>query len=194
MRLADRSTRIIPGIGPKTAERLRSLGAGTIGALQQLPEELLVSHFGVRHGAELHRRAFLHDDSPVVVERELKSRSTETTFDVDVVDIDRLQQVIGRMAEQLASGLRRSSLRARTVGIKVRLDDWTTVTRVRTLPAATDDARVLNDTAARLLAEYAPARPVRLVGVRVATFMAADAPDRPSRSSAVPVGQLALEV
>lgn len=193
-RLAGHSVRIIPGIGPKTAERLRALGAGTIGALQQVPTETLIGQFGPRHGAELHRRAFLYDDSPVVVEREIKSRSTETTFDADIVETERLEQVIARMAQQLASGLERSGIRARTVGIKVRLDDWTTVTRVRTLPSPTDDGVILGATAVQLLTEYAPARPVRLVGVRVATFSSADAPEpAPARRPAAG-GQLALEV
>lgn len=193
-RLAGHSTRIIPGIGPKTAERLRALGADTIGALQELPPELLIDRFGSRHGAELHRRAFLHDDSPVIVERELKSRSTETTFDVDVQDTERLVQVIGRMAEQLAAGLHRSKISARTIGIKVRLDDWTTVTRVRTLPEPTDQAELLKDTAVRLLAEYAPARPVRLVGVRVASFSGAGRPATTTADGPRPAGQLALEL
>lgn len=174
-RLRDRSVRIIPGIGPKTAARLAALGCEQIGELQQMGEEELAAVFGPRQGGELHRRAFLHDDSPVVAEREIKSRSTETTFDDDVDDLERLAAVTGQMSTRLAGGLRRAEIRARTIGIKVRLDDWTTVTRARTLRAATDDGETIAATAEALLRAYAPARPVRLIGVRVAALTAAGA-------------------
>jgi DNA polymerase-4 len=194
-RLTSKSVRIIPGIGPKTAARLASIGAPTVGDLQRLPEELLAGHFGRRRGQELHMRALLHDDSPVVTEREAKSRSTETTFDQDVTDGTELERVLLSMAGKLAEGLERSATRAKTVGIKVRLDDWTTVTRVRTLPSPTDHAGLIGTTALQLLSEYGPSRPVRLVGVKVASLCSmsaakASAGDR----AAVPAGQLVLEL
>jgi len=188
-RLADHSVRLIPGIGPKTAERLAALGARSIGELQRTDVAVLTTTFGPRHGAELGRKAFLHDDSPVVVEREHKSRSTETTFDVDVSDLEQLRAVVVKMSARLAEGLSASGSRARTVAIKVRLDDWTTVTRARTLDDATDRSEVIAQTALALLDDYAPTRPVRLIGVRVAGFG-----DRASRSSSAPTAQLALEL
>lgn len=193
VRLADRSVRIIPGIGPRTAERLQALGVATIGGLQQVPETVLAAGFGPRHGHELHRRAHLHDDSPVVVEREIKSRSTETTFDEDVSDGDHLAHVLRRMAGDLADGLKRSKTKARTVGIKVRLDDWTTVTRVRTLDALTDTADEIAGTAVALFEAYGPARPVRLVGVRVASLVVDGSED--PRVRVLPAArQLVLEI
>lgn len=188
-RLADRSVRLIPGIGPKTAERLARLGVQSIGELQRTDEAVLAATFGQRHGAELGRKAFLHDDSPVVVEREHKSRSTETTFDVDVSEVEQLRPVLVKMSARLAEGLSASASRARTVAIKVRLDDWTTVTRARTLDDATDRSEVIAQTALALLDDYAPTRPVRLIGVRVAGFG-----ERAPRSRNAPAAQLALDL
>ena len=185
-RLADRPPRIIPGIGPKTAERLAALGFTTIGALQRAPEDLLAQRFGANHGRDLHRRAHFHGSA--VVEPETgpaKSRSNETTFDRDIADLAELETVLARLAGELAEGLRRKAAKGRTVAIKVRLDDWTTVTRARTLPHPVDDEATVTRVAVELLRAYAPPRPVRLLGVRVASF------EDPA-AEAVVAGQLAL--
>lgn len=193
-RLRDRATRIIPGVGPKTATRLAALGCRTLGELQAIAEADLIAAFGPRHGAELHRRAFLHDDSPVLSHREIKSRSTETTFDLDVADIEQLVTVTRRMSASLGDGLRRAGSTARTIAIKVRLDDWTTVTRARTLPDGVADDETIAATAEVLLRDYAPARPVRLIGVRVAALRdAAEMPARAGPQTAV-AAQLTLPV
>jgi DNA polymerase IV len=187
-RLADRSPRLIPGIGPKTAERLAALGFATIGALQAADEALLTERFGARQGRYLGARAHFHDDAPVLAESgPAKSRSSETTFDADIADVEELARVLRAMAEDLAEGLRRKGVRGRTVGIKVRLDDWTTVTRVRTLPAPVDDTDTIAGVADALLRAYDPPRPVRLLGVRMAAFddepAAADAAARADQLS-----------
>ena len=78
--------------------------------------------------------------------------------------------MLRRLAGELCEGLAKHERRGRTIAIKVRLDDFTTVTRARTLPAATNDATVVSDVACALLDEYAPPRPLRLLGVRVAAF------------------------
>jgi DNA polymerase-4 len=170
-RLADKSLRIIPGIGPKTAERLAAMGFTTIGSLQRVDEETLARRFGERHGRELRARAHFHGSDVVEAETgPAKSRSNETTFDRDVSDLAELEEVLARLAGQLAEGLRRKAVRGRTIAIKVRLDDWTTVTRARTLPAPVDDAATVSGVAIELLRAYAPPRPVRLLGVRVASF------------------------
>jgi len=160
----------LPGIGPKTAERLRSHGIDTIGALQRMPEAELAERFGPRHGRELHARAWFHDDSPVTTDRVLKSRSNERTFDEDIASLAELEEILRRLARELCEGLAARGKRGRTIGIKVRLDDWTNVTRARTIDAPTCDADVVTGIALELLRAYAPPRPVRLLGVRMASF------------------------
>jgi DNA polymerase IV len=168
-RFASAPPRLLPGIGPKTAERLAALGIETIGDLQRRSLDELVRRFGESHGGGLYDRARFHDDSPVV-RREAKSRSVETTFDHDIADLARLERLLDQQSERLAKGLADRGIAGRTIGIKVRLDDWTTVTRVHTVEAPTNDAAVIAAIARGLLRAYAPPRPVRLLGVRVASF------------------------
>jgi DNA polymerase-4 len=188
-RLADRSPRIVPGIGPKTAARLAQLGYPTLGHLQRAPVQRLQATLGERYGLDLHRRAHLHDDSPLVTERVAKSRSNETTFDTDIADHAELEAILRRMGKQLAEGLQRKEVRGRTIRIKVRLDDWTTVTRARTLGAFVNDEATIIETAVELLRAYAPPRPVRLLGVGIASFED-EVPEPEPR--AAPPGQLVL--
>jgi DNA polymerase IV len=182
----------LPGIGPKTAERLRALGIETIGALQRTPAEQLAARFGARHGRELHLRAWFHDDSPVETERVLKSRSNEVTFDEDIAALPELEAVLHRLARELCEGLQARGKRGRTIGIKVRLDDWTNATRARTIEAPTNDVETVTGVALELLRAYAPPRPVRLLGVRLAGFAeeggdVAPAASRPSAQLALPL-------
>ncbi len=168
-RFAGAPPRLLPGIGPKTAERLAALGVETIGALQRRPVDELVARFGESHGRALHDRSHFRDDS-AVARSEAKSRSVETTFDHDIADHARLERILDQQARRLAAELRERRTAGRTIGIKVRLDDWTTVTRVQTVAAPTNDAELISATARSLLRAYAPPRPVRLLGVRVASF------------------------
>jgi DNA polymerase-4 len=187
-RLAGASLRIIPGIGPKTFERLAAIGLTTIGALQRADEQALAARFGARHAGELIARANFHASD--VVEAEpgpAKSRSNETTFDRDIADLAELERVLARLAGQLCEGLQRKQARGRTIAIKVRLDDWTTVTRARTLPGAVNDTETVTGVALDLLRAYDPPRPVRLLGVRVAAFE-----DGEEHEAAEPAPQLAL--
>jgi DNA polymerase IV len=170
-RLSSASLRIIPGIGPKTAERLAEMGLTTIGALQQADEAVLAQRFGARHGRDLHARAHFHGSDVVEAESgPAKSRSNETTFDHDIADLAELEAVLARLAGELCEGLQRKEVRGRTIAIKVRLDDWTTVTRARTLPGPVNDTATVTGVATELLRAYAPPRPVRLLGVRMAAF------------------------
>jgi DNA polymerase IV len=189
-RFAGFSPSRLPGIGPKTVERLLELGIATVGDLQRADPDALNARFGGRTGAYLVGRAHFHDDSPVATARAAKSRSSETTFDADVADPAELEAVLRRLARDVCDGLQRRGRRGRTIGIKVRLADWTTVTRARTLDAFTDDTQVVGALAVELLRAYAPPRPVRLLGVRVAGFEDAEA--QPSPPSAAARGQLAL--
>jgi DNA polymerase-4 len=165
---AERPT-LIPGIGPKTGERLRELRIETIGALQAHSVERLVDAFGERHGQYLRDRAHFSDSS-LVAERIAKSRSVETTFDRDVSDATELEGVLQRQSQDLARTLRRRGVSGRTIAIKVRLDDFTTLTRAHTLPDPTSDPDAIGRIAIGLLRANPPPRPVRLLGVRVAGF------------------------
>jgi DNA polymerase-4 len=167
---AGHAVRLLQGVGPKTAERLAAVGVETVGDLQSANPTLLARRFGERQALALHTRAHFHDDSPVETSRVAKSRSSELTFPADVSDQARLEQTLVELALELGDGLRTRQRRARTIAVKVRLDDWTTVTRARTLPYFTDESATIAATALELLRAYAPPRPVRLLGVRVASF------------------------
>ena len=169
-RFAEAAPRLLPGIGPKTAERLEELGIATIARLAATPPEVLTERFGARMGLYLLARARFEDDSPVSSERIAVSESRETTFPEDIADRAEQVAVLRELTARLCEGLAKNERRGRTIAIKVRLDDFTTVTRARTLPVATNDPAVVSDVACALLDEYAPPRPVRLLGVRVAAF------------------------
>jgi DNA polymerase-4 len=185
-RFAGASPGLVPGIGPKTVERLGAMGIGTLARLAATPEEVLRERFGPNHGHELLARAQFRGSETLTLERVAVSESRETTFPTDIADRTEQEHVLARLSDQLCAGLRGSGRRGRTIAIKVRLDDWTTVTRARTQPEATDDAQHVTAVALDLLRTYAPARPVRLLGVRIANFEA-EAPT-------VEAGQMALEV
>jgi DNA polymerase-4 len=191
VRFATAPTSRVPGIGPKTADRLAELGVRTIAQLQQADEERLAGRFGANTARFLKSRALFEDDSPVETERPAaKSVSSERTFDEDVSDLERLDAVLREMSRELCEGLQRRGRRGRTIAIKVRLDDWTTVTRARTVEAATHDPAQVIEVAVELLRAYDPPRPVRLLGVRLAGFE--DVEPEPRRAPAAATGQLAL--
>jgi DNA polymerase-4 len=173
---ASCSTAILQGIGPKTARRLAELGIETVAELQRADEARLVERFGERAGRWLKARARFEDDSPVQTDRALKSRSSEVTFDVDVSEPARLEQTLRRLAAEVCEGLGRRGLRGRTIAIKLRYDDWTNVTRARTIAHATREPELVIELALALLRAQAVARPVRLLGVRLASLEADDRP------------------
>jgi DNA polymerase-4 len=175
-RFATSSPRLIPGIGPKTAERLRGIGVNTLADLRRASLDELRARFGESHGRSLHERARFRDEGAVSSERERKSQSVESTFDTDIVDRDALREVISGQARRLGEGVRRRGLAGRTIAIKVRLDDFSTMTRARTIAEPTDDAEVIASTALELLEENLPERPVRLLGVRLASFVSEAGP------------------
>ena len=183
-RLAGSSLRIIPGIGPKTFERLAAMGLTTIGALQRADAEALAARFGSRHARRAASRA--RTSTPPTSSRpspgrpsraRTRRRSTATS-----PTWPSSSACSTRLAGQLCEGLQRKQARGRTIGIKVRLDDWTTVTRARTLPGAVNDTETVTGVALELLRAYDPPRPVRLLGVRVAAFEDGIAGEEPVRS------------
>jgi DNA polymerase-4 len=206
-RFASSPPGLVPGIGPKTAARLAELGLTTLAAVGAAPERLLVERFGPNLGRELGRRARFEHDGEIGAARKVVSESRERTFDTDVNDPAQMREQLSLMAEELCAGLAAHGRRGRTIGIKVRLDDWTTVTRAHTVAEPTCDVQLVSEIALRLLREYAPARPVRLLGVRVAglgstasaSASASDggepqAPADDARGGGEPADQLALPV
>jgi len=189
-RFADAPPGLLPGIGPKTAQRLQGLGCETLAAVRRADRAQLVAVFGENLGVHLHRRVHFEDERELEPVRETKSQSSEITFDEDVADRGEQRRFLNELSEQVCRRLADRDLRGRTIGIKVRLDDWTTVTRARTIERYTSDVAVVREIAQELLAAYDPPRPVRLLGVRVAAFGSADAPGADEAET----GQLRLSV
>jgi len=188
VRFASAPPGLVPGIGPKTGARLAQMGIGTLAELAGAPESELVARFGARLGPYLQARARFEDASAVSGARVAVSESRETTFPQDVADANEQAATLSRLTGELCSALARQDRRGRTVSIKVRLDDFSTHTRSRTLPIPTGDPSRVGGVALELLREFAPPRPVRLLGVRVAGFIEPAAADL----GAAPADQLAL--
>ncbi len=167
-RFADAPCGLIPGIGPKTAERLRALGIATLGELAATSAPELRTRFGGRQAAELQRRARFEDDAEVSEQRKVVSESREVTFDRDLSDPVRLEQILDGLVQRLCAALVDQHRGGRTVGIKIRLDDFSTHTRARTLSQPVNRADRVGPVARELLRRFDAARPVRLLGVRVA--------------------------
>ncbi len=169
-RFAGHSPGLIPGIGPKTVLKLAALGIESLGALARCDEGFLAEHFGPNHGRDLLHRSQFRGSTRVATEHVAVSESCERTFDRDIHDREELEERLLGLAGTLCERLQRADRRGRTIAIKVRLDDWTTVTRARTVTVATNDEPTVARTALELLREYGPSRPVRLLGVRVASL------------------------
>jgi len=167
-RFAEHSPGLIPGIGPKSVERLRDQGIESLGRLGGMSSASLSELFGERLGPHLGRLARFEDDRALETSRVRKSESRESTFDSDLRGLDALEPVLERLTTQLCEDLTRHGRSGRTVGIKVRLDDFSTHTRARTLPQAVTEAAAVLPVARELLRRLDPPRPVRLLGVRVA--------------------------
>jgi len=188
VRFAASPPALVPGIGPKTAARLAELGLTTLAAVGDVSERLLVERFGANLGRELRRRARFEHDGEIGAARKVVSESRERTFDSDVSDPVQMREQLSLMAEELCAGLAAHGRRGRTIAIKVRLDDFTTVTRAHTVAEATCEAELVSAVALRLLREYNPSRPVRLLGVRVAGLHSAGARGGAAQTHAVAQG------
>ncbi|WP_430784970.1 DNA polymerase IV [Actinoplanes sp. G11-F43] len=162
--------RRLGGVGPATEQRLHRSGVRTVGDLAAKPLEDLVDWFGTAHGHGLFRLARADDSRPVVSEREAKSVSAEETFDIDVTDPTRLIRELDLLSARVAARLRRSGMTGRTVNIKVRHPDFTTMTRALTRDQPTDDGTLIAEMARRLLAEVPTLGGIRLLGVGVSTL------------------------
>jgi DNA polymerase-4 len=167
-RFADAPCGLVPGIGPKTVDRLRAIGIDTLGKLASAQPQKLAARFGPRPAAELQRRARFEDDAPVSEERKVVSESRELTFDYDIRDPRELESILERLVARLCEALVEQGRCGRTIGIKIRLDDFSTHTRARTLPEPVNATDRVGPVALELLRRFGAARPVRLLGVRVA--------------------------
>ncbi len=166
--------RKINGIGPKAGEKLAALGVHTIGELAAQDPQWLMGHFGKSTGAWMHRVAWGRDDSPVVTESEPVSMSRETTFERDlhaVRDKAELGRIFTDLCQRVAQDLQRKGYVGKTIGIKLRYDDFKTATRDHTLPVPTDDAATIRHTAGLCLKRVPLDRRLRLLGVRVGALV-----------------------
>ncbi len=168
----------INGIGPKASAKLESMGILTIGELAAADPQALVDHFGANYGVWLHQAAHGLDERPVVTFSEPKSLSRETTFE-QALPPRHARAALGRiftlLCERLSSDLRAKQYLAKTIGVKLRYDDFKIVTREITLPAHTDDASVIRRNAGVCLKRVPLDRRLRLLGVRAGALCKADA-------------------
>ncbi len=183
--------RRINGIGPKADARLASIGIHTIGELAATAPERLVAEFGASYGRWMHQVAHGRDDRPVVTFSEPKSRSCETTFDRDLHprrDWQELAATLASLARRLAGELQARRYVGRTIGVKLRFDDFRIVTRDLTLPQATADVVQIRKAAFECLARVPLDRRIRLIGVRVSALVREGSPpaSAPRRVAPVP--------
>jgi DNA polymerase IV len=163
--LAPLQIGVIPGLGPKTEEKLRLMGVRTVGDMANYEVQRLVQALGAG-GALLQRLAQGRDRSPVEGSRPARTISAESTFEVDVNDRDRLEEALRRLVERLTERLRADGVRARTVSVKVKLPDFTLVSRQISRTSPTDDGDVIFRAArAALERSHLESRAVRLIGV-----------------------------
>ncbi|MFG2556566.1 DNA polymerase IV [Streptomyces sp. NPDC048581] len=165
--LGPMSVRTLPGVGPATGDHLRRAGIHTVDEIAEAGEDELVRLLGNAHGRALYAMALAHDDRPVVAEREAKSVSVEDTYDVDIHDRVRVGLEVQRLADRCVRRLRGAGLSGRTIVLKVRRYDFSTLTRSETLRGPTDDPAVVREAAARLLDAVDTTGGVRLLGVGV---------------------------
>lgn len=165
--------RKINGVGPKTDEKLQALGIHTIGELAAQDRNLLVERFGRSYGAWLHEASWGRDERPVVTKSEPVSISRETTFERDlhaVRDKAELGAIFTSLCERVAADLQRKGYEGRTIGIKLRYDDFRIVTRDQTLEQPVADAKAIRQAAGACLKRVDLSRRLRLLGVRVGSL------------------------
>ena len=167
------AARKVNGIGPKAADKLLALSIRTVGELAARPRADLIEAFGRSYGAWLHEVAHGRDDRPVVTHSDPVSSSRETTFERNlhaVRDRAALGEILTRLCGQVALDLQRKGWRARTIGIKLRFEDFKTVTRDLTLPEPVADGADIRRAAGECLKRVDLTRSLRLLGVRASSL------------------------
>lgn len=168
--LAPLPVELLWGVGPKTAEKLALMEVQTIGDLARVPDVELARRFG-KNGWDLAKRAKGIDNRQIVTEREAKSISQEITFAKDISDGEVLRERLRKQSQRVAKQLKKQGLNARTVKIKLRWPDFTTLTRQITLPNPSDDHQAFADAAIQLFDKlWSPGKAVRLLGMGVSNF------------------------
>jgi DNA polymerase IV len=157
----------LPGVGPATADRLHKYGIHTIGELARLPVAEVESLLGHSHGSSMHAYANGIDPRELEPERDTKSVSAETTFETDLTDRRHLEDLARRLSARVTSRLAADGICGRTVTIKIRKHDFTTLTRSFTLGQPTDSAKKIAATAVQLLGAIDTTEGIRLLGVGV---------------------------
>lgn len=198
--LEDLETRIwslparkINGIGPKATEKLTALGINTVGELAATPTAFLIAQFGRTMGAWLHQVAHGIDDRDLVVERDPKSVSRETTFDRDLhakQDRAELSEKFTAICLRLSEDLKRKGVLAKTIGVKLRYADFHVITRDLTLPMAVDDGAEIRKAAGECLKRFPLEQRIRLLGVRASGLLPAAGM---AKGSAAVQGELVFE-
>lgn len=166
------------GVGPATLAKLERLGIATVGDLADTPSTALASSLGKGAARHLHDLANGRDDREVVPDQDPKSISHEETFAVDLTDLDQLRPELVRMSDAVAARLRHHGFRGRTVQLKLRYRDFTTLTRSTTLPSATDRGNEVLSTAWTMLERLPVHTGVRLLGVGVSNLARGAAPEQ----------------
>ncbi len=163
------------GVGPATQAALARLGVETVGDIAALPETSLISAVGPTAGRHLHDLANGIDPREVVPDSHAKSISVEETYEHDLESSEVVETALLSLAQRLSGRLRRAGLRGRTITLKLRFGDFTTITRSHTVPAGVDGGRAIYAIAVALAHERDRFDPVRLLGLGATSLLAADA-------------------
>jgi DNA polymerase-4 len=198
LKLDDLPSRVWPmavgkinGIGPKANAKLASLGITTIGEIAACSEQWLVAQFGQRYGIWLHRVSHGIDERPIVTHSEPVSMSRETTFERNlhpVRDREELGTAFTRLCEQVAADLQRKGYVSRKIGIKIRFDNFKTVTRDLTLQDATADPKMIRHSASQNLKRIELSKSIRLLGVKAGSLQ------RPNSENSRELAQFILKL
>jgi DNA polymerase-4 len=171
--LAPLPVRRLHGVGPSTEKVLHSMGIKTVADLRAASLDMLMTRFG-HWGRGMQKRAWGIDDRPVHDHHERKSLSTERTFPENVHSLDTIDEILGRLASEVAAGLEKRELAATTITVKARYPDFTTPTRSHTLPTPISDAATITSVARELVRRTdAAAKSVRLLGVGASNLVPA---------------------
>jgi len=166
-------------VGPATAKKLQQLGIWTAGELRRADARMIEREMG-KHGVFLHGLAHGVDEREVDPNQESRSCGSETTFERDILDVERLIDYVEELSGEVAGELRKMGRPGRTVTLKLRYKDFTTITRSKTIERFTDDAVLIARTAVKLLREHTEAGniPARLIGISVSSLRNENEPEQ----------------